>query len=229
MARPNVLAVLFVGYVLVGSLGVPEPVSAEFCRPVMPDHARDARGFTFRARITGIRLEGNDPSLTYVTMAIQKVYANHDSQRLRAGASIEVYSNPCDGFGLLGFEVNDEILMSTKHLEAGGGPGTWNTALWQVDGDRLRLAVLKGAEFGKIWYTADRRIAKADTLREALALVAPSAIGMPNTATEGVMNSRVPAWPALLAGLCALVLATLALHGRNRRETRSTTDGHPAV
>ena len=220
MARPNVLAVLFVGLFLVGSLGVPEPVSAEFCRRVMPDHARDVRGYTFRARITDIRLEGNDPSLTYITMAIEKVYANHDSQRLRAGTNIEVYSNPCDGFGLLGLEVNDEILMSTKFLEADDGPGTWNTAVWRVDGDRLRLALLEGGEFGKIWFTADRRIAKADTLREALALVAPSAIGMPDTATEVVRNSRVPAWPALLAGVCAFVLATLALHGTRSRQDR---------
>ncbi len=222
MRRPNVLAVITL--VLVGSLGVPEPVSAESCRPVMPDHARNARGYTFRARITDIRLEGNDPSLTYITMAIEKVYANQDSERLRAGASIEVYSNPCDGFGLLGLEVKYEILMSTKYLEAGDGPGTWNTALWQVDGDRVRLAVLKGEEFDKIWYTTDRRIAKADTLQEALALVAPRAIGMPDTATEVVRNSLVPAWPALLAGIGALILATLGLRGRNRSETRSRQD-----
>lgn len=224
MARSTVLAILFVGLAVVGGLGVPEPVSAEYCRPVMPDHARDARGYTFRARITDIRTEVESFPLTYITMAIEKVYANRDSQRLRAGASIEVYSNPCDGFGLLGLEVTDELLMSTKHLEAGDGPGTWNTAVWHVDGDSLRLAVLNRREFGKIWYTADRRVAKADTLREALALVAPNAIGMPDTATDGVRDSRAPAWPALLAGVCAFVLATLALHSRNRRKTRSRHD-----
>jgi hypothetical protein len=219
MARATVLAILFVALAFVGGLGGPEPVLAEYCRPVMPDHARDARGYTFRARITDIRMEGTDPSLTYVTMAIEKVYANRDSQRLRAGTSIEVYSNPCDGFALLGIEVNDEILMSTKYLEAGDGPGTWNTALWRVEGERLRLAVLKGGDFGKVWYTADRRIANADTLREALALVAPSAIGIPDTATDGTGESRAPAWLALLAGVCAFVLAAEALPGRYRRAT----------
>jgi hypothetical protein len=224
MARSIGVAILLVGLAVMGGLGVPEPASAEFCRPVMPDHARDARGYTFRARISVIRLEGSDPSLTYVTMAIDKVYANRDSQRLRAGTRIEVYSNPCDGFALLGLQVNDEILMSTKYLEAGDGPGTWNTALWRIDGDRLRLAVLTGEGFDKIWFTTDRRIAEADTLREALALVAPAAVGMPDTATIGTSESRLPAWPAFLAGVCAFVLATLALRGRDRRELRSRQD-----
>lgn len=219
MARATVLAILFVTLAYLGRLGGPEPVLAEYCRPVMPDHARDARGYTFRASITGIRLEGTDPSLTYVTMAIEKVYANRDSQRLRAGTSIEVYSNPCDGFALLGLEVNDEILMSTKYLEDGEGPRTGTTALWHVDGDRLRLAVLNGEEFEKIWFTADRRIANADTLREALALVAPEASGMPDTATDGIDESRAPAWSVILAGVCAFVLAAVALPGRNRRGT----------
>jgi hypothetical protein len=227
MARSAAVGILLLGLAVVGGLAVPEPVSAEYCRPVMPDHARDARGYTFRAKITGIRTEVKSFTLTYVTMAIDKVYANRDYQGLRAGRSIEVYSNPCDGFALLGLEVNDQILMSTQYLEAGDGPGTWNTALWHVDGDRLRLAVLKGEEFDKIWYTADRRIAKADTLREALALVAPSAIGMRDTATEGTRESGVALWPALLAGACAFVLAALALRGRDRREARSGHERKP--
>jgi hypothetical protein len=224
MKRSMVLAVLFIGLAFAGSLGIPAPASAEYCRPAMPDHARDARGYTFRASITGIRVEGDSPGETYVTMAVKKVYANRDSERLRAGMSIDVYSNRCDGFGLLGLEVDDEVLISTKYLEAGDGPSTWNTALWQIEGDSLRLAILKSGEFGRIWFTADRRIAKADTLREALALVAPEAVGMPDTATAGARNSEVASWPMLLVSASAFVLAALALRARDRREPRSRHD-----
>lgn len=70
------------------------PTHAEFCRPVMPDNAQDARGYTFEARVVYIRKEGDSPSLAYITMAVSKVYANRDSDRLLEGRTIELYSNP---------------------------------------------------------------------------------------------------------------------------------------
>lgn len=192
----------------------------------MPDHASDARGHTFRATITGIRLEGSRPAHTYITMAIRKVYADRDRLRLRAGSTIEVYSNPCDGFGLLGLDVNDEILISTAFLDAGDGPATWNTALWHVRGDRLRLAILQGPAYDRIWFTTDRRIASADTVREALALVAPDAIGMPDTATDRPRQSRSSSWLAPLVGLF-FFLAVAVVAVRRLRRTGRGVPGWP--
>ncbi len=188
------------------------PVQAEYCRPVMPDHAADVRGLTFEAAITGVRLEGRAPTLTYVTMTVRRVYADSVGEDLQVGQEIEIYSNPCDGFGLLGVDVGDRVLMSTAYLlYEGYGPATWNTALWRVNGANLDLAVLRGKGFGKVWFTDDRRIAKADTVQEALALVAPAAAGMPDTSTDpGRQDKDQNLW-LIAAGLGVLLLAACSI------------------
>jgi hypothetical protein len=186
----------------VGAL-TPDRLLAEYCRPVMPDHASDATGFTFRARVAGVGA-GDPPSL--VTLNVQKVYANAGSKALRVGKSIQLYSNACDGFALLGFAVGDEILISSRSLTS-NGPSTWNTAVWRVADGRLHLLVLDHSPSdAKVWYTNDRRIADAHTVREALALVAPGAGGFPETATDPA--SGRPEVPPLLVlvGLSALLL-----------------------
>lgn len=221
MAHRAVFALILAALGLVGHLGSPGPVAAEYCRPVMPDHPLDASGYTFRATIAAVRAKGGSPRLTYITMAIDKVYADRDSGRLRAGATIEIYSNPCDGFGLLGLAVGDDIVMSTGALEAADGPATWNTALWRVTGNGLHLLVLNVPPFEKAWYTADRRIAHADTLREVLALVAPTAVGVPNTATDPRPDSTVPALALILAGAAAFVIAALRFRPPRRELTSS--------
>lgn len=211
---------LVVGSVLaLGLLGATVATAqAEFCRPVMPDHARDARGYTFEAQVVSIRNEGDSPPLTYITMAVSKVYANRDADRLAEGRIIELYSNPCDGFGLLGLDEGDEVLMSTAFLEAGEGPGTWNTAVWRRDGGRLGLLVLqRGVADHSVWHTSDRRIASADTTRKALALVAPAAIGMPDTATEPIDPGPASVPPVLVAGLVGLLIAVTRFRPRGRR------------
>ena len=76
-------------------------MAAEYCRTTMPDHPRDTRGYTFRATVTGIRTEGTAPPLTTVILTVRKVYADRDGDRLKAGARIELFSNPCDGFGFV--------------------------------------------------------------------------------------------------------------------------------
>jgi hypothetical protein len=224
MARSSIYGLLLAGLALAAGLVAAHPVAAEpICRQAMPDHASDASGYTFRATVTGFRLQGEpwDPPLTFIRLAIKRVYANRDSELLQAGATIEIYSNPCDGFGQLGLAVRDEILMSTAWID-GGDTSTWNTAVWHVHGDRLRLAILQGEDVGKIWYTADRRIAEADTLREALALVAPDGLGVPDTATETVSKSPVPMWPYFLACVYAVLLAALVFRGRLRAAIRTS-------
>ncbi len=197
------------------------PAQAEFCRPVMPDHASDAKGYTFEANIVSIRNEGDDPPHTYIAMAVSKVYANRDSERLAEGRTVELYSNPCDGFGLLGLDEGDEILLSTAFLEAGDGAATWNTVVWRRDGQELDLLVLLGDGFEKVWYTSDRRIAGAKTIRQALALVAPAAIGVPATDTEPI--GAGPASPApilltsLVVGLLTFLVHLMRLGARNQQ------------
>lgn len=209
MVRRAIFALALVALALGGGLWSPGPVAAEYCRPVMPDHAHDASGYTFRATIAAVRVKGGAARLTYIAMAVDKVYANRDSIHLRAGSTIEIYSNPCDGFGLLGLAVGDDVVMSTGSLEAVDGPATWNTAVWRVTGNGLHLLVLNVPPFEKAWYTADRRIAHADTLRQVLALVAPGAVGVPNTATDPARNSTVPVWAVIVVGVAAFVLAAI--------------------
>ncbi len=204
---------------LVTTLGVPQPAAAEYCRQAMPDRAAETRGYTFRAVVTGIRVEGQDPGLAYVTLAIQQLYANRDSALLAAAGSIELYSNGCDGFGLLGLQPGDDILMSTAVLD-GAGPSTWNSAIWRTDGDRLQLAVLR-SEIDRIWFTDDRRIEDADTVREALALVAPEAlVAIDAVEREPVDPGVAPVTLALAGSGFAALAAVLWIAVRRRSQPR---------
>lgn len=160
----------------------PAPAEAEFCRPVMPDHPADARGDTFEATVVDFYETGTGPTYTYVVLDVLKVYAAQ-SDRLRAGRRIDVYINGCDGIGLLGFGPGDRLLISTKALDEGDGPATWNSAVWRREEGTLDLLVVSTPEVQKVWYTSDRRIEEATTLREALALVAPGTLGVPDSST----------------------------------------------
>jgi hypothetical protein len=188
-------------------------VRAEYCRSVMPGRPSDARGFTFRAHVVEIRESETEAPLSVVALDVAKVYANAGSPALRVGGRIELYSNPCDGFALLDFRPGEELLVSTATL-AGNGPSVWNTAVWRFERAKLRLLAL-GTQ-AKYWYTGDRRIAAADTLREALALVAPRAIAAPDTATEGTTNRGQPFLPLASLGLIALITVLLRIRPGTR-------------
>ena len=197
------------------SFGAPQPAAAESCRQVMPDQAADTRGYTFRATVTGVRVEGRDPGLHFVTLAIRQLYANRDSTLLASAGSIELSSNACDGFALVGLQPGDDILMSTAVL-AGAGPSTWNAAIWRVDGERLQLAVLR-SEIDRVWFTDDRRIEDADTVREALELVAPEALGAFDAMARQPVGDDGPTSTLVLAGAASAALATLLWVAVRRR------------
>ncbi len=231
MGPPSRLALVPIALALTAVLGPATPAAAEYCRPTMPDHARDARGYTFEGRVTAVRTEGDNPPLTYITFSVATVYANRDSDRLVEGSTIELYSNPCDGFGLLGLKAGDEVLMSTSFLEAPDGPGTWNTAVWRIEAGRLQLLVLHGKGFEKVWFTSDRRIADADRLREVLALVAPGAAGVPDTATAlpspAGIPARVPWVPVVIVASGALLASLLRQRMPHRNRTEADQSGRP--
>ena len=103
------------------------------------------------------------------------------------------------------------MLIGAANLD-GDGPATWNTAVCRVDDGRLRLLLPHGQDYGKLWFTSDRRILYAETLREALALVAPEAMGIPDSATEPRPSTAIPIWPLVVAGIGALVVAARRQH-----------------
>ena len=197
-----ILRLVVASLVLIALTIAPASVAAEYCRPTMPDHPSDASGYAFRGDVTGIRIDtsGAFPR-TYVSFHIDDVYANAGSPHLRDGETIELYSAPCDGFQLLRLASGDDVLFSGRFLEEGNGPSTWSTAIWRVDGSRLSLFVLGGPD--GIWNTSDRRLLTADTLRQALALVAPAAIGLPTTDASPSASATADPLPLLAVFLVA--------------------------
>lgn len=187
----SVRLVAVLGFAGLLALATPTVARAEYCRDTMPDHPDDASGFTFRAQVAGIRTEPRQSPMTFITFDVTRVYANAGRPDLRPGRSIEVYSNACDG--MKGIAVGDDLLISTATLDE---PRTWNTVAWRFTSTgRLR-------HIGPVpWFTDDRRIARADTVFEALRLVAPSAAAaLPTDAAEaGQRSDRV--WPVALLGL----------------------------
>jgi hypothetical protein len=109
--------------------------------------------------------------------------------------------------------------MSTAVLE-GTGPSTWNSAIWRADGERLQLAVLR-SEIDRIWFTDDRRIEDADTVREALALVAPEAlVAIDAVEREPVDPGVAPVTLALAGSGFAALAAVLWIAVRRRSQPR---------
>ena len=217
---PRVLALLTGTMAAVGVMAATAvPVQAEFCRSAMPDQASDATGYTFEAQVVAIRSEWNRSGPVYITMAVSHVYANRDSDRLAPGRPIELTSNLCDGFGLLGLHQGDEILMSTAFLESGDGPSTWNTAVWRRNREELDLVMLRLEGFDQVWFTGDRRIADAKTIEQALALVAPGATFVPADAADPIDPGgalwTVAFGAVIVVGFVVLVAVELRNRERN--------------
>lgn len=200
--------------VLAAMAGSATPARADHCAATMPPHPRDARGFTFTARV--VRIDGSDTSITpTITFAVEQVYAGGGGAGLEAGRDLAVVTSPCGGIEILGIAVEDVVLMSSSTLT--DGPSTYNSAIWRISGDRLRLFALSGAD---AWPTSDRRLQEADTLRKALFLVAPGVMLPPDTATAATAtaagananpNGENPLRPFAMIGLASLLASVVWL------------------
>lgn len=198
---------------------------AETCVNAMPFAARDVRGYTFEGEILSITLEPeNEPGMprsSNVRIAVWKVHANPtdrpSEEPVREGQTIEIHSNACDGIVNVGVEVGSEVLISTRSRYSAS---TWDTAVWEKDGSTLRLLVLLDSRSAEVWLTNDRRLADARTMREALALVAPTAVGMPDTATEPNQPSGAGLALSMVVGIVGFTVALLGT--KPRRMVRGT-------
>lgn len=205
---------------LAAMAGSATPARADHCAPTMPAQPRDTRGFTFTARVVAMDGVGTTIRPT-ITFAVEQVYAGAGRAGLETGRDLAVVANACSGIDILGMNVGDEVLVSSSTLT--DGTSTFNSAIWRIRGGRLRLLALGGAE---IWPTSDRRLLAADTLREALALVAPGVVVPPDTATGATAKpSSAERWPALpsfaILGLAALLVSVAWLTIRHMPPVRA--------
>ncbi len=189
-------------------------VLADHCAPEMPAHPREVRGFTFTARV--VALEGVGTVVTpTIRFAVDHVYAGAGVAGLERGRDLAVVTSACGGIEILGMSVGDQVLVSSNTLT--DGPSTVNSAVWKIAAGHLRLLT-----FGEpgAWPTSDRRIQAADTLREALALVAPGVVVPPDTATAAATapgptpDGEPPLLPFALVGSVSLLVS--AAWRRNR-------------
>lgn len=192
---------------IVAALATAGSLLADHCAPEMPAHPREVRGFTFTARVVAIEGVGTSVTPT-IRFAVEQVYADAGGAGLEAGRELAVVVNACSGIDILEMNVGDDVLVSSSTLT--DGTSTFNSAVWRIREGRLRLLALRGTA---VWPTNDRRLQAADTLREALALVAPGVIVPPDTAmaASAIATPSAARRPALLSfatlGLAALVVS----------------------
>ena len=212
--------------VLAAMAGSARPARADHCAPEMPAHPGEVRGFTFTARVVAI--EGVDTSVTpTITFSVDRVYAGAGRAGLEAGRNLAVVVGACAGIEILGMAVGDDVLVSSNTLT--DGPSTYNAAVWRITRGRLRLLALRGTE---VWPTSDRRLQAADTLREALALVAPGVVAPPDTATAATArpssNGGPPLLPFSMIGLASLLASAAWLTTRHPGRRTAKFAGSPA-
>ncbi len=203
----------------VAALATAGSVLADHCGATMPAHPLDTSGFTFTARV--VRIEGIDSSITpTITFAVERVYAGAGRTGLEAHRELAVVAGACGGIEILGMAVGDEVLVSSSTLT--DGSSTFNSAIWRISGERLLLLALRGAE---AWPTSDRRLQAADTLREALTLVAPGVVLPPDTATAATATPSPNGEPALhlvaIVGLASLLASVAWLTTRHTPPRRA--------
>lgn len=199
--------------VLAAMAGSATPARADHCAPTMPAHPRDAGGFTFTARV--VRIEGVDTSTTpTMTFAVEHVYSGAGGDGPEAGRDLAVVAGACGGIEILAMAVGDKVLLSSSTLT--DGPSTFNSAVWRISEGRLRLLALRGTD---VWPTSDRRLLAADTLREALALVATGVVIPPDTGTAATATPSPNDEPSLLpfatSGLASLLASVVWLTTRH--------------
>ena len=221
------LMIALLPIVVLGVLGSAAVRADDTCGPVMPRKLAWVRGYTFSGTVTRIApaIPGSYPRLDpasgvdmFFTFRLDHVYAqpqdakpdtaetNPDGIVLQAGGSLRLNGESCDG--IRGFRAGVHYLVSVGTLSNPVGP---TSAAWQLDGDQARLVPMYPA--GAASHMA-RLLAAAQTLRDALALVAPEA-SLPPTSTE----PAAPKPPANSGAAVLLALAALVglLFGRRLR------------
>ncbi len=227
MTRDTVRLVVVATLALGGAILLATPARAETCVNAMPMAARDVRGYTFEGEILSItpgpEIEPGMPRDSDVSIAVSTVHANPTDRPqeapMRAGDVIDIPSDACDGFGSVGVKVGSRVLISTSSRF---DTSTWNTAVWERQGSSIRLLVLIGPDGTEVWLTRDRRLAEARTIRDALALVAPEAVGMPDTATDPHRPTVAGRPPGIALVAVSLALAVLAIAWRRLVVSRNS-------
>lgn len=223
MARNLVRLLVAATVAFGGAIMSATPALAETCVNAMPLDATDVRGYTFEGEVLSIilgpEIETGMPRLSDVRIAVSKVHANPADRPkedpIRAGEIIEIHSNACDGFASVGVAVGSRVLISTRNRYSAA---TWDTAVWERQGPTLRLLVLMGL-LGEVWLTGDRRLADVRTVHDALVLVAPESVGVPDTSTDAHRPFAGGLGLGLVAG--AVTLALGILQAGSRRSVRS--------
>lgn len=184
------------------------PAAAEVCPLAFPRRISDARGYTWIGTVTDVRQrKPGDIRLTYYTFDVEHVYEG--GRVIRAGRPLTFYANACRGVEL---EKGTRYLYSTSDIEPAG---TGWTLAWELHGSDAELVR---------WYDSrveDPRLARAHTLKEALALMVPGALPPTDARATGVLESgspvpRIPLFEGLL-GLLASGWVSWSITRRRRR------------
>ncbi|MBX3030952.1 MAG: hypothetical protein KF809_12390 [Chloroflexi bacterium] len=170
------------------------PAMSESCAETLPRRVADARGYTWVGTVTDVReRKPGDFRLTYYTFDVERVYAG--GGRISADRSVTFYGEPCAPIVL---ENGARYLFSTSDIRVAR---PWESVAWELHGSDADLVM---------WYDSDvydPRLARADTLREALALMVPGALpptdSVQQTLTDGDPASGIPPVGGLLALLAA--------------------------
>ncbi|MBX3030953.1 MAG: hypothetical protein KF809_12395 [Chloroflexi bacterium] len=185
------------------------PVAAEVCPLEFPRRLADARGYTWIGTVTEVKQrKPGQYRLTYYTFDVERVYQG--GRPVRPGRPLTFYANTCRGVEL---EKGARYLYSTSLIEPAG---TGRTLAWKLHGSEADLIE---------WFDSDvtdPRLVRADTLREALALMVPGAL--PDTdataLTTGGSSDQAPVIQ-LSAGLLGLLAAGWVSWSIARRRRRA--------
>lgn len=167
MLRRSIRAVTIASVVGIMVFGFALTATAEdVCIETMPSDAARVRGYTWVGTVTGF--DRAPQTGRFMHMDVEHVYADagpgDDGQviLLQAGAPLDVYLSECAP--PTGFERAKRYLISPAFLES---PGARFTAVWELQDERAELLLMYGQ------HPNDTRLEDANTLQEALGLVAP--------------------------------------------------------
>jgi hypothetical protein len=141
-----------------------------------------------------------------IEMRIDHVFASDQAAQyqplepLVAGGVVSLPTREC--FAISGLQRGLTYLVATAGI-APYGPNTMHTVIWHVRGSRVELVHMYASE-----YRLPAAFKRADTLAEAVAIVAPGAELPPTDAvalTPLGVEDRPPLLPLVIGGLVALL------------------------